>query len=110
MFRCWLRILEPRASLANLDVALSTRTKPADQQHAILDSGTLTAITNPVAVTGTFFQATQPVSIAGTVAVSGTVGLSGDALSSLQIMRRDLSRAAFLKGRPAFWAKGGFSA
>lgn len=33
------------ASLANLDVALSTRTKPADQQHTIVDSGTLTAVT-----------------------------------------------------------------
>lgn len=31
-------------------------------QHVILDSGTLTSITNPVAVTGTFFQVTQPVS------------------------------------------------
>lgn len=29
------------ASLANLDVALSTRTKPADQQHAIIDSSAL---------------------------------------------------------------------
>jgi hypothetical protein len=42
------------AGLSNLDVALSTRTKPADQQHTIVDSGTLTAVTsvtNPVAVT-----------------------------------------------------------
>ena len=31
---------------------------------------TLTSITNPVAVTGTFFQATQPVSIAAAVAVT----------------------------------------
>lgn len=30
------------AGLTNLDVALSTRTKPADQQHAIIDSGTTT--------------------------------------------------------------------
>lgn len=30
------------ASLSNLDVALSTRTKPSDQQHAIIDSGTTT--------------------------------------------------------------------
>ena len=30
--------------------------------HVVVDSGTITAITNPVAVTGTFFQATQPVS------------------------------------------------
>ena len=34
------------AGLTNLDVALSTRTKPADQQHTILDSGVLTSITN----------------------------------------------------------------
>jgi hypothetical protein len=63
--------------------------------------GTLSTITNPVAVTGTFFQATQPVSIAtmpttpvtgpltdaelratpvpisGTVAISGTIPISG---------------------------------
>ena len=35
--------------------------------HAVVDSGTITAvtsITNPVAVTGTFYQATQPVSAA----------------------------------------------
>jgi hypothetical protein len=30
------------AGLTNLDVALSTRTKPADQQHTIIDSGTTT--------------------------------------------------------------------
>jgi hypothetical protein len=45
-----------KAKTDNLDVLLSTRTKPADVQ----------------AVSGTFFQATQPVSIAGTVAVSAT--------------------------------------
>lgn len=33
------------AGLTNLDVALSTRTKPADQQHTIIDSGTVTAVT-----------------------------------------------------------------
>lgn len=33
------------AGLTNIDVALSTRTKPADQQHTIVDSGTLTAVT-----------------------------------------------------------------
>jgi hypothetical protein len=31
------------ATLTNLDVALSTRTKPADQQHAIVDSGAIVA-------------------------------------------------------------------
>ena len=38
-------------------------------------SGTITAITDPVAVTGTFWQATQPIS--GSVSVSGTVAVSG---------------------------------
>lgn len=33
------------AGLSNIDVLLSTRTKPADQQHAIVDSGTITAVT-----------------------------------------------------------------
>lgn len=40
----------------------------ASVQSGVWNIGTLTSITNPVAVTGTFFQATQPVS--GTVAVS----------------------------------------
>lgn len=47
-----------KAKTDNLDVALSTRTKPADQQHVIVDSAPTTA------VTGTFWQATQPVSLA----------------------------------------------
>ena len=34
-----------KAKTDNLDVLLSTRTKPADQQHTIVDSGTLTAVT-----------------------------------------------------------------
>jgi hypothetical protein len=45
--------------------------------NALPVTGTITAvtsITNPVAVTGTFFQATQPVS--GTVSISGTVGVT----------------------------------
>lgn len=33
------------ASLANLDVALSTRTKPSDQQHVIVDSSAAVAVT-----------------------------------------------------------------
>lgn len=67
-----------KAKTDNLDVALSTRTKPSDQQHVIVDSGVTTGLTDtqlratavPVSlatapttpVTGTFFQATQPVS------------------------------------------------
>jgi hypothetical protein len=35
-------------SLANLDVALSTRTKPADQQHTIIDSSASIAVTGPL--------------------------------------------------------------
>lgn len=39
---------------ANLDVALSTRTKPADQQHALLDSGSTTAVTSSLPTAGVF--------------------------------------------------------
>lgn len=42
----------------NIDVLLSTRTKPSDQQHVIVDSSA------SIAVTGTFYQTTQPVSLA----------------------------------------------
>lgn len=44
-----------KAKTDNLDVLLSTRTKPADSQHVTVDNASL-------AVTGTFWQATQPVS------------------------------------------------
>lgn len=44
----------------------------AATQSGTWNIGTLTSITNPVAVTGTFFQTTQPVSIAAAVAVTGT--------------------------------------
>lgn len=59
-----------KAKTDNIDVALSTRTKPADQQHVIVDSGVTTGLTDtqlratPVPVSGTFFQGTQPVSLA----------------------------------------------
>lgn len=48
-----------KAKTDNLDVALSTRTKPADTQPV---SGTFWQATQPVS--GAFFQATQPVSAA----------------------------------------------
>lgn len=62
-----------KAKTDNLDVLLSTRTKPADTQPV---SGTFWQSTQPVS--GTFWQATQPVS--GTVtanAGSGTFAVSG---------------------------------
>lgn len=76
-----------KAKTDNLDVALSTRSKPADQQHVIVDSSASVAVTGPATdtqlratplpvsgtvtanvgtgtqpVSGTFWQATQPVS------------------------------------------------
>jgi hypothetical protein len=65
-----------KAKTDNLDVLLSSRTKPADVQHVTVDNasvavtGTFWPNTQPVSiasmpstpVTGTFFQATQPVS------------------------------------------------
>src|SRR5262249_39684054 len=37
-----------KAKTDNLDAALSTRTKPADQQHVIIDSSTSIAVTGPL--------------------------------------------------------------
>jgi hypothetical protein len=72
------------AGLTNIDVALSTRLKPADTLAGVTTVGTVTTVTNPVTVaqatpanlqatvtpaagqifpvSGTFFQATQPIS------------------------------------------------
>jgi hypothetical protein len=57
-------------SLANLDVLLSTRTKPADQQHVIVDSSAAIAVTGPL--TDTQLRAT-PVPVSGTVATTGSL-------------------------------------
>lgn len=62
------------AGLTNLDVALSTRLKPADTLAGITTVAAVTSITNPVAVTGpltdTQLRAT-PVPVSGTVTASG---------------------------------------
>lgn len=59
-----------KAKTDNIDVLLSTRTKPADTQ---IISGSVSVSNFPATqpVTGTFWQATQPVSIAGSVPVTG---------------------------------------
>lgn len=46
--------------------------------HVITDSGSTTVVTGSVAVTGTFFPATQPVSIAAAVKVVGNIGATLD--------------------------------
>ena len=58
----------------NLDTASTLYSLNSGARTAITATGTSlnTNITNTVPVSGTFFQATQPVSIADTVAVSGT--------------------------------------
>jgi hypothetical protein len=56
--------------------ALNAKVTACNTGAVVIASGTITAITNPVAVTGTFFQATQPVSGTfwqATQPVSGTV-------------------------------------
>jgi hypothetical protein len=59
-----------KAKTDNLDVALSTRTKPADQQHVVVDSAPTTAVTGPL--TDTQIRAT-PLPVSGTVTASGPV-------------------------------------
>lgn len=64
------------AGLTNLDVALSTRTKPADQQHAIIDSGT-TAVTQ---ATGTNLHTvvdSGTITTVSTVSAARIVGNAG---------------------------------
>lgn len=64
------------AGLANLDVALSTRTKPADQQHTIIDSGT-TAVTQ---ATGTNLHTvvdSGTITTVSTVSAARMVGNAG---------------------------------
>lgn len=60
-----------KAKTDNLDAAISTRLKPADTLTKV---ATVDTITNPVAVTGAFWPATQPVSIAAmpSTPVTGT--------------------------------------
>lgn len=53
----------------NLDVALSTRTKPADQQHVIVDSSASIAVTGPL---------TDAQLRASAVPISGNVGVIGN--------------------------------
>lgn len=60
-----------KAKTDNIDVALSTRTKPADQQHVIVDSSASIAVTGPL--TDTQLRAT-PVPVSGTV--TANTGLS----------------------------------
>ena len=71
-----------QATGTNLHAVLDTGSTTAVTQatgtnlHTVVDSGTITSITNAVAVTGTFWQATQPVSGTfwqATQPVSGTV-------------------------------------
>jgi hypothetical protein len=81
-----------KAKTDNLDAALSTRTKPADQQHVIVDASAAVAVTGPltdaalratpVPVSGavTVSDGSGPLTVDGTVAVSnfpGTQPVSG---------------------------------
>jgi hypothetical protein len=84
-----------KAKTDNLDVLLSTRTKPADAQHVTIDNAS-------VAVTGTFFQATQPVSLAS-VPTHGVTGTFWQATTQPQSASRRCrvpqSRGRFFKPR-----------
>lgn len=66
-------------SASNLDVALSTRTKPADQQHVIIDTIPSTAVTGPL--TDTQLRASA-VPVSGTVSLSSTPLPTGAATDS----------------------------
>lgn len=69
-----------KAKTDNIDVALSTRTKPADQQHVIVDSGVTTGLTDtqlratPVPISGTV-NPTTPTALLGFVTTVTTAGV-----------------------------------
>ncbi len=70
---------------------------------------TLTGITNSVAVTGTFWQATQPVSLASSVAVTGTFWQATQPISaaSLPLPTGAATSALQAGGLPAALGTGG---
>lgn len=75
------------AGLTNIDVALSTRTKPADQQHAIIDSGTVTAVT---AITNALPAGTNVLGhviadTGSTTAVTGSVAVTNAGLTNIDV-------------------------
>ena len=59
------------ANLSNLDVALSTRTKPADQQHTIVDSGSLSAAISG-SISNTAFGVTGDVAVTNSATAGKT--------------------------------------
>lgn len=63
-----------KAKTDNIDVALSTRTKPADAQHVIVDSGVTTGLTD------TQLRA-SPVPVSGTVTANAGTNLNTSALA-----------------------------
>lgn len=67
-----------KAKTDNIDVALSTRTKPADQQHVIVDSSASLAVTGPL--TDAQLRAT-PVPVSGTVTANAGSNLNTSALN-----------------------------
>lgn len=78
-----------KAKTDNIDVALSSRTKAADAQHAIIDSGT-------VAVTNANLDAAL-----STLATQAGAGATSDAKV---ITDANGSRNAFLRGAVYFWS------
>ncbi len=65
-----------QSSLSSIDSSLSSTLNVSDSSAQSTLSNIETALAS-VAVTGTFFQATQPVSIAGSVSVSQSATISG---------------------------------
>ena len=72
--------------------------------HVIVDSGTITSITDSVAVTGTFFQATQPISIASGQVASGAFAsgsIASGAIASGAIASGAIASGAIAAGAAA---------
>lgn len=105
-----------KAKTDNLDALLSSRTKPADQQHVVIDSSASIAVTGPLTdtqlrassvpvsgpVTDTQIRAT-PLPVSGTVAVTNA-SLDGTTLATIDA---DIKANIVLKAGSAIIGKVG---
>jgi hypothetical protein len=86
-----------KAKTDNLDVALSTRTKPADAQNIrALTASDVISVSGTVPVSGAFFQATQPVSNVIESASTGTITAVAAAVASFSILAANANRKGFI--------------
>jgi hypothetical protein len=81
----------------NLDVALSTRTKPSDVQNIRSLSATdVVSINGTVPVSGAFYPATQPISNSIESSSNGTITSVASSVASFSVLAANVNRKGFI--------------